>query len=90
LRFVRRARVVCVAALKGCDAEAMELVAMPGSKIVGQPLKKVNFPDGAIVGAIIGDGKVVVPTGESIINANNEVIVFAKPEAIQEMERFFT
>ncbi|MFQ6093139.1 MAG: Trk system potassium transporter TrkA [bacterium] len=90
LRFVRRARVVCVAALKGCDAEAMELVAMPGSKIVGQPLKRVNFPKEAIVGAIIGRGKVIVPTGESMINANDEVVVFAKPEAISQVERFFT
>ena len=90
LRFVRRARVVRVEALKGCDAEAMDLVAMPGSKTVGRPLKRVNFPEGALVGAIIHKDTVIVPTGDTVIHANDEVIVFTRPEAVSEVEQFFT
>ena len=90
LRFVRRAKVVSVVALKGCNAEAIELVATSGSKAIGRPLKDVNLPEEAIIGAIVSKGKVIVPSGDCVIQANDEVIVFTKPEAVTEVERFFT
>lgn len=89
LRFVRRGKVISVASLKGVDVEAVEMVANPTSKVVGKPLKEVNFTKNAILGAIIRDQEVIVPTGEDAVQTNDIVVVFAMPSAIPKVERMF-
>jgi len=88
-RFIHRGEVVSVATLRGIDAEAIELVAQKGSKITKKSLRNIKFPEGAIVGAVTRNGEVFVPVGNSSIEPNDKVVVFALPKAVANVEKMF-
>lgn len=88
-RHVRGGRVVSVTALQGIKAEVIELQAAPKSKIVKKPIHKISFPQGCVVGGILSDGSVEIATGQSQIKANDRVIIFCLPEAIDKLTSLF-
>ena len=63
------------------------MVALETSDIVGKPLKKISFPKGAIVAGIIRDEEIVIPTGESVVEPNDRVVIFAQRKAIGGIEK---
>ena len=89
LRYVRRGRVLAVATLKGTEAEAIQFDVTGDAGIAGRSLEELSFPDGALVGAIIRDEAVVVPRGDDRIREDDELVVFALPEAIPAVEKLF-
>jgi trk system potassium uptake protein TrkA len=90
MKFVRRGEIISIAQLKENEAEALELVAQPGSKVVDRPLSEANIPEHAIVGAIIRGSEVLIPRGQTQINAGDRVVVFALPQALEAVEKLFT
>jgi len=89
LRYVRRGRVMTVASLKGVEAEAIEFNVGETSRIVSTPLRDLHFPKGALIGTIIRGGEIVIPRGDTEVRPGDEVIVFALPSAISDVETFF-
>jgi trk system potassium uptake protein TrkA len=90
LQYVRKGRVVSVTTFREEEAEAIELVATPGSKYVGKALRDVAFPRGALVGAIVRPtGEVEVPRGESVIQLDDRVIFFCLENVIPKLESAF-
>jgi trk system potassium uptake protein TrkA len=89
LRYVRRGRVMTVAALKGNDAEAIEFNVAGGTPVTRAPLRDLDFPAGAVVGAILRGEDILMPRGDDEIRAGDEVIVFALPEAVGAVEHLF-
>ena len=89
LRYVRRGRVLTVARIKGIEAEAIEFSVTSRSGMVGVPLKALGFPKGGIIGIIIRKEEIIIPGGEDIVEPGDDVIVFALPEAIPEIETHF-
>lgn len=89
LRYIRRGRVVAVATLTGVDAEAIEFKVHAGSKITGRALRDLHFPDGGIVGTVLRGDEIITPKGTTVIEADDEVIVFALPDAISDIEKLF-
>ncbi|MFQ5603230.1 MAG: Trk system potassium transporter TrkA [bacterium] len=88
-RFIHRAEVVSAASIKGIDAEAFELVAQEGAPIIKKYLKDLKFPKGAIIGAVTRNDHVFVPVGNSVIQPNDKVVVFALPKAVANVEKMF-
>ncbi|GJQ23038.1 MAG: Trk system potassium transporter TrkA [Planctomycetia bacterium] len=89
LQYIRRGHTLSVVKFQQSEAEVIELVAAEGSKIVGKPLKEVSFPQGSILGAIVREGVMQIPTGKTIINPEERVIVFALPNAIEKVQSLF-
>lgn len=90
LRYIRKGNVVSVTTFREEEAEAIELVATPGSRYVGRFLKDLSFPKGLLVGAIVrSTGEVEVPRGDSIINLDDHVIFFCLEHLIQKLEKSF-
>jgi trk system potassium uptake protein TrkA len=90
LQFVRKGRVLSVITFREEEAEAIELIAAPGSKYVGKKLRDIRFPRGAIVGAIARpDGEVIIPRGEASIQAGDSVIFFTLERTVRELESAF-
>jgi trk system potassium uptake protein TrkA len=88
LRFVRRGEVISVALLES-GAEMIELRVPERCKVAGRPLSEVGFPKGAIVGALMRDGQVVIPTGGDELRPGDDVVVFTVEDAVDEVERLF-
>lgn len=87
LQHIRRGKVLSAISLKGEQAEALEVVALESSRIVSKPLAQVAFPKGAMVAGIIREEKIIIPTGESVIEPGDRVIIFAKRAAIDGIEK---
>lgn len=88
-RFTMNAEVSTMKCLTGSDAEVLEFIAKPKSKITRDNLRNIQFPKEAIVGGIIRGNKSFIATGDSQIQAEDRVVVFAMPSAIKKVETFF-
>ncbi|MEX2472700.1 MAG: Trk system potassium transporter TrkA [Gemmatimonadota bacterium] len=89
LRYVRRGRVITVASLAGIDAEAIEFQVDADAPIAGKALKDIGFPESGVVGAILRDGEIITPRGDDRILPGDDVIVFALPEAMDDVQALF-
>ncbi|HKL49097.1 MAG TPA: Trk system potassium transporter TrkA [Desulfuromonadales bacterium] len=89
LKYVRRGEVISMAAVEGSDAEVIEFQVKKGSRGEGIQLKDLNFPSGAIIGAIVREGGYEIPSGESRLKSGDRVVVFALPKALPKVEGFF-
>jgi len=90
LRFIRRGDILSVATFHGIDAEAIELKVSREGAYTGKMLKNMKLPEGALVAAIIRGESIIIPYGDSIIEPNDRIIVFALPHAIHEIEDKFS
>lgn len=88
-RFTMDADVQHCKWLTVSDAEVVELVAKPGSKITRDKLKDIDFPEDANIGGIIRGEEGIIATGETQIQTNDKVVVFTLPSAIKKVEKFF-
>ncbi|GAB6908792.1 TrkA-N domain protein [Desulfosarcina cetonica] len=87
LQHIRRGKVLSAISIKGEEGEVMEAVALPTSGIVAKPLKKIAFPKGSMVAGIIRREKIIIPTGDSIIEPEDRIIIFATRKAIPGVEK---
>jgi trk system potassium uptake protein TrkA len=90
LRYVRKGRVLSVTTFREEEAEAIELIATKGSRIIDRKLRDIRFPHGAIVGAIKRpNGFVCVPRGNVAVHEGDQVIFFTLERAVPELESAF-
>ena len=52
-------------------------------------LVDAEFPKGAVLGALIRGGAVIMPRGRDVVEPGDRAVVFALPEAIPDIERLF-
>jgi trk system potassium uptake protein len=90
LKFVRRGDILSMVALEGNNAEVLEIDISHSSGLFEKPLTELHFPRGAIIGMIIRGQHYEIPAGTSVLKKEDRVIVFALPEAVAKVERFFS
>lgn len=89
LRFVRRGAIISVATLLGSDAEVVEIKVPGRSMFKGAALKTLTFPRGAIVGGVVRGDQVFIPSGETVLQPDDSMIIFSTREAMPRVEAFF-
>ncbi|MBM85756.1 MAG: Trk system potassium transporter TrkA [Rhodospirillaceae bacterium] len=89
LQHVRRGRIRGIYSVREDFGEVIEAEALETSSLVGSPLREARLPIGVIIGAIIRDEKVIVPRGDTVINAQDTVILFATYESVKNVEKLF-
>ena len=88
-RFTLGGKARMVKYMRGTDAELIEYTAVPGSLIAKKPVKDLNFPDGAIIGGVIRGEDAFIAVGDTQILADDRVAVFATPQSVKDVDRFF-
>lgn len=89
LRYIRRGAVGAVATIMNSDAEAMEVKVPISRNFDNVALKDLNFPKGAIIGAIVRNRKVVIPSGNTRIQTGDNLVVFFTHNAVAMLDRYF-
>lgn len=93
LAYVRRGDVVVVHSLRRGAAEAIEAVAhgdRSSSSVVGREIGELKLPHGATIGAIVRGDEVIVAHHDTVIEADDHVILFLTDKRrIHEVERLF-
>ena len=90
LQYVRRGRILSVHSLGDGMGEIIELEALETSPLVGQKLKDIKLPLGVIVGAMVREDEVIIPSGSTVIKGNDLVVLFASTDAVKKVEKMFS
>ncbi len=77
LRHVRHGRVRGVYSVGDAEAEVIEAQVLSTSPISGKTIADVDFPEGALVGAVQRGRKVFRPTGTTRIEDGDVIVIFA-------------
>ena len=75
--------------MTGTNAEVIEYTVAPGSAITTAPLKEMDFPRNAIIGGVIRGSEAFIAVGDTVIQPYDRVAIFALPETIQDIDKFF-
>ena len=86
LRHIRHGRVRGVYSIGDAEAEIIEAQVLSTSPIAGKAIRDVDFPEGALLGAVRKGDKVVRPTGSTRIEEGDIVVIFALAKDVPEVE----
>lgn len=88
-RYIRRGEVVDMTTLNNLNAEILEFVVKPNSKVNGMIIKDIDFPRSATIGGVIKDGQGIIALGDYRIEAGDRVVVCSLPRALSKIESLF-
>lgn len=90
LQHVRGGRILSIAVMDRNKAEAMEMEVVPGSRAVGRRVRDLSLPSGAILGSVERGEEILIPRGDTRIEAGDHLVVFALPAAIGPTAEYFS
>ncbi len=88
-RHIRKGEVVALMRLNNLNAEILEFVVKPTSKVTGNIIRDLNFPRTATIGGVVRGDKGIIALGDFQILAGDRVVVCCLPEAIPKIEKLF-
>ena len=77
LRHIRHGRVRGVYSIGDAEAEVIEAQVLSTSPMAGKAIRDIDFPEGALVGAVQRGSKVFRPSGSTRIEEGDIVAIFA-------------
>lgn len=89
VRYTMGAEVISLKCLSGIEADALELVARAGAVVTRKIIRKLDIPDGAIIGGLVRDNRAYIATGDMQIQENDKVVVFSLPKSVHKIEKLF-
>jgi trk system potassium uptake protein TrkA len=88
-RFTLSTDVQAIKCLTGSEAEVLEFIVKPNSPATKAKVKDLDFPTEAIIGGIVRGDKVFIAVGNTDIQAYDRVVVFAMPNTIAKIGKYF-
>ena len=88
-RYIRKGEVVAMTKLSNLEAELLEFVVKPTSKICDQYIKEIEFPLSAIIGGVIRNEEGFIALGDFKIVSGDRVVVCCLPQSIKKIESYF-
>lgn len=89
LRFIRSGSIVTVSLLEGARAEALEIILPHDCMVIGRCLKDLYLPKECLVCAIVRNNEVIIPNGNTMLLANDRIILFVDSEYVKRVMPFF-
>jgi len=89
VRFIQGGQIASLSLLFGGQAEVVEIIVPEDAPIAGKKLAQAKIPRGLIIGAIVRDGQVFIPKGNSVVEAQDRVIVFCLQSEISTLQQLF-
>lgn len=89
LQFIRKGKIFSITSLSDIEAEVLEIEAMQTSDLVERPIKEIKWPKDAIIAGVVrkGQGRLIVPAGDTVIDPGDRVIIFAKRGVMPKVEK---
>jgi cholest-4-en-3-one 26-monooxygenase len=86
VRFAHDPRTQQVAMLEGNRYEVLDITTQPTSEYVGLRFREMPIR-GALIGAIVRDGKALFPRSDEVLEAGDRVIVFTERSRVPDVEK---
>ena len=88
-KYVREGAVLAVGTLHGVESEILEFVANKDSLVTQKAIRDLKLPKTAVIGGVMRGNETFIPLGDFEIKAEDRVVVFTLPDAIQKVEKLF-
>ncbi len=88
-RFTMQSEISTMKCLTACDADVLEFIAKPGSKITQNTIADIHFPEEATIGGIVRNNLGYIATGNTQVEEGDKVVVFALPSVVKKLDNFF-
>ncbi len=88
-KYVRKGDVTAIANLHGVDAEIIEFVVKPNSKVTKKRIRDLKFPKTANISGVVRNNVGFIPFGGFQLEAGDRAVVFSLTESIHKIEKFF-
>ena len=75
--------------LQNMNAELLEFIVKPTSRVCDKKIIDLDFPRSAIIGGVIRDGEGIIALGNFIIKSGDRVVVCSLPKSINKVEQMF-
>jgi trk system potassium uptake protein TrkA len=86
LRHIRHGRVRGVYSIGDAEAEVIEAQVLSTSSVAGKAVRDIDFPEGAILGAVQKAGKILRPSGSTRIEEGDSIVIFALSAEVPAVE----
>jgi trk system potassium uptake protein len=86
VRFAHDPRTQQVVMLEGDRFEVLDLTTRRDSEYVGLAFREMPIR-GALIGALVRDGKAVFPRGDEVLRPGDRAIIFTESQRVQEVEK---
>lgn len=89
LHFVRGRHVKAAAQLHRAPGELLHVAVRQGHGWVGKPVHRLKMPGDCVLVSVLRNGQIHVPTGELIIQQEDQLVVFCRPEDATRVQSAF-
>ncbi|HKK20816.1 MAG TPA: Trk system potassium transporter TrkA [candidate division Zixibacteria bacterium] len=91
LEMISRGHIGAVVRLSDVDIEAVRMVVQPDSEVAGMKVRKIatRLKRGTIIGVIVRDNKMILPEGETVIEARDHVILITHHRNLPTISKLF-
>ena len=89
LQHVRRGRIKGVFSLSDGEAELVDAIALETSSLVNKPLRDAQLPEGVMIGAVVRNGVVQMPSSDTVIEAGDRIVLMTMRENVKDVEQMF-
>ena len=89
LQYVRRGGIRGVHEIHDSAGEVVEAEVLPTTPVLAGPIKNLGISEGVRFGAIVRDGEIIQPVGETELRPGDRAILFVRSDFIKEIERIF-
>lgn len=87
LRHIRQGGVRSIYSVGDAEAEVIEASVMATSGIAGQRIRDIDFPEGALLGAIRKGREVIRPTSDTRLEVGDVVAIFCLSDDVPKVEQ---
>ena len=88
-RHIRKGEVLAITKLSNMNAELLEFMVRPSSKIANKRIRNVEFPVSAIIGGVIRNGQGLIALGDFLILPDDKIVVCCLPQSLKKVEELF-
>ncbi|MDD4494173.1 MAG: Trk system potassium transporter TrkA [Eubacteriales bacterium] len=88
LKYIRGGRVVSVSLLLGGQAEVIEIIVDRSVPTIGKKISEIGLPKGIIIGAVVRQGSVIIPSGKTEICADDRLVIFCLMHDVPALDIF--
>lgn len=91
LRFVRRGRIEAAHMLGDHEGEILEFRVPDesGHPLVGKPVREIDFPAHALLGAVVHEDKVTIVSGDTVLQPGDNLLVVCLSQIAPSIEKLF-
>jgi trk system potassium uptake protein TrkA len=76
--------------IKHAQLAIVEATVEPGAEVAGKPLSAIEFPPNTVISAVLRDGAMTIPKGETVLLPKDEVIAIVNKESEGSLREMLT